>query len=93
MLTPTESTAVQILPDGRLNTKNAARYVGLSTKTLATMRCKGTGPKFVKRGRVFYFQDDLDGYINAGGRVVSTAQGRANARRVSSLEGSAGQVC
>lgn len=64
-------------PDGRLDAKNAATYLGLSTKTLAMMRTKGTGPKFIKRGRIFYFHADLDEWLNASGKAVSTAQLRA----------------
>jgi hypothetical protein len=62
-----------MFPDGRLDTKNAAAYIGLSVKTLAMMRCEGRGPKFVKKGRIFYFQEDLDEWLKAG-RVLSTAQ-------------------
>jgi len=47
------TATVAVLPDGRMDTKNAARYAGLAVKTLAMMRCEGTGPRFVKRGRVF----------------------------------------
>ena len=65
-------------PDGRLDAKNAATYLGLSIKTLAMMRTKGTGPKFIKRGRIFYFRDDLDEWLNASGKAVSTAQQRAS---------------
>lgn len=65
---------VLMYPDGRLDTKNASSYVGLSEKTLAMMRCNGNGPKFVKRGRIFYFKEDLDSWLNAGGRHTSTAQ-------------------
>ena len=72
---------VRTFPDGRLNTVNAALYVGLSVKTLATMRCHGTGPRFVKRGRIFYFREDLDTWLNEGGRLSSTAQARS--RRMS----------
>jgi hypothetical protein len=75
----TSSKAVTVLPDGRMDTKNAARYLGLSEKTLAMMRSAGVGPAFVKRGRVFYFQDDLDAWIHAG-RATSTAQAAANRR-------------
>ncbi len=57
---------VNALPDGRMDTKNAARYVGLSEKTLAMQRCTGTGPRFVKRGRVFYYKTDLDEWLQAG---------------------------
>ncbi len=64
---------VIMLPDGRLNAKDAAAYLGLSPKTLAMKRCAGTGPKYVKRGRVFYFQADLDEWL-AAGEATSTAQ-------------------
>ena len=73
------SDVVTVLPDGRMDTKNAARYLGLKGKTLAMMRSAGEGPVFVKRGRVFYFQDDLDAWIQAG-RATSTAQAAANSR-------------
>ena len=69
-----ETTPVVMFPDGRLDGKNAANYLGLKEKTLAMMRWNGTGPKFIKRGRIFYFKEDLDHWINAGGRLVSTAQ-------------------
>ena len=71
---------VSIYPDGRLDTKNGAMYLGLSEKTMAMMRCKAEGPKFVKRGRVFYFKDDLDDWINANGRMTSTAQAKRAAQ-------------
>jgi hypothetical protein len=71
-----EIKKVIVLPDGRMDTKNAARYLGLSEKTLAMMRSTGTGPAFVKRGRVFYYQMDLDQWLRAS-RVISTAQSRA----------------
>ena len=57
---------VRVLPDGRMDTRNAALYVGLSEKTLAMKRCDGTGPRFLKRGRIFYFQTDLDDWIKGG---------------------------
>jgi hypothetical protein len=64
---------VVMYPDGRLDVKNAAVYMGLSEKTLAMMRCEGKGPKYIKRGRVFYFMEDLDTWLREG-RVASTAQ-------------------
>jgi hypothetical protein len=69
-----ESISIKIFPDGRLDTKNAATYLGLKEKTLAMMRGNGTGPKFIKRGRVFYFKEDLDEWLNAPGRFICTAQ-------------------
>lgn len=64
---------VVVLPDGRMDPKNAATYCGLSVKTLAMKRCDGTGPKFVKLGRVFYYREDLDNWLRSA-RVCSTAQ-------------------
>jgi hypothetical protein len=54
---------VVILPDGRMNRKNAAKYLGLAEKTLAMHASRGTGPAFIKRGRVFYFRDALDAWL------------------------------
>lgn len=70
--------APYIYPDGRLDAKNAAIYVGLSVKTLAQFRCHSKGPQFIKptNGRVFYYKEDLDTWINRHGRTESTAQAR-----------------
>ena len=69
-----KNVEVVIFPDGRMDTVNASEYLGLSQKTLAMMRCQGTGPKFIKRGRIFYFKEDLDAWINQEGKRFSTAQ-------------------
>lgn len=71
----TEHQAPAMLPDGRMTTKDAARYLGLAAKTLAMWRTAGKGPRFVKRGRVFYYRADCDDWLQ-GGRVTSTAQAR-----------------
>jgi hypothetical protein len=70
---------VIVFPDGRLDSENAAFYLGLSTKTLAMMRSAGTGPKFIKRGRIFYFLEDLQAWLMEQPRVSSTAQARFHA--------------
>lgn len=57
---------IRLYPDGRMCAKDASDYVGLSEKTMAMMRCKGTGPRFVKRGRIFYFKTDLDDWLQKG---------------------------
>jgi Helix-turn-helix domain len=79
--TKTETRPIEVVlyPDGRLDAKSAAAYLGLSEKTLAMMRCQGRGPRFVKRGRVFYFKDDLDAWI-AGGRFICSLPAGAHAR-------------
>lgn len=66
--------SINVFPDGRLDTSNASQYLGLSQKTLAMMRSNGKGPKFIKRGRIFYYKTDLDSWLNEGGKAVSTAQ-------------------
>lgn len=71
---PTQTPVITLYPDGRMDTHNTSLYTGLSEKTLAMMRCNGTGPKFIKRGRVFYYLDDVDAWLNAQGRLTSTAQ-------------------
>ena len=58
-----------ILPDGRMNVKDAALYLGLSEKTLAIWRSTGVGPPYIKLGKIFYFKDDLDSWI-ANARVT-----------------------
>jgi hypothetical protein len=69
-----QSLEITVYPDGRLDSKNASLYLGLKEKTLAMMRGNGTGPKFIKRGRIFYFKEDLDTWLNANGRLTTTAQ-------------------
>ncbi|MHB9839967.1 helix-turn-helix transcriptional regulator [Paraburkholderia terrae] len=71
----TQTPAVTVLADGRMDRKNAALYLGLSVKTLAIKASLGTGPKFIKRGRVWYRKEDLDEWLN-GGVAQSTAQAR-----------------
>lgn len=68
---------IEIYPDGRMDSNNAAKYLGISEKTLATYPCKGTSPKFIKKGRrVFYFQSDLDEWLNESELFTSTAQAK-----------------
>ncbi len=72
-----EMVLVKMYPDGRMDTRNAALYLGLEEKTLAMKRSDGTGPQFIKRGRIFYFKEDLEAWINECKRAKSTAQLRA----------------
>jgi predicted DNA-binding transcriptional regulator AlpA len=60
--------SVNIMPDGRLRRRDAALYLGFSEKTLANYAYRGLGPRAVKvGGRVFYYVDDLDAFIQQGG--------------------------
>ena len=55
------------LPQRYLKTPEAARYMGLSIRTLEKHRSYGTGPRFFKiGGRVVYALDDLDAWVTRG---------------------------
>jgi len=57
------------LPPRLLRTEEAARWLGLSGRTLEKHRCTGTGPAYRKiGGRVVYVVDDLQAWIDAGVR-------------------------
>lgn len=70
---------VRILPDGRMDAANTARYIDCSEKTLANKRSTGVGPPFVKRGRIFYYKEDVDAWLRAA-RVTSTTGLQAKAQ-------------
>ena len=76
-----------LLPDGRMNTASAAAFLGLSVSTLATMRSKGTGPRFIRMGRIFYYRSDLEDWVQANPRVKSTAQARLFSSNAPSIHG------
>ncbi|CAA7613496.1 hypothetical protein MTBUT4_150018 [Magnetospirillum sp. UT-4] len=57
--------AVTVLPDGRMDRKNAAVYLGIAPQTLANLAARGRGPDFVRvGGRVFYYLSALDAFIH-----------------------------
>ena len=61
-----EQVRVRVLPDGRMTSQDAARYLGVEDKTLANWRFLGRGPKAHRVGsRVFYYREDLDAYIRS----------------------------
>lgn len=60
--------SIKMLPDGRMRAHDAAAYLGISYHALAQHRTRGTGPLFVKVGRIFYFKKDLDDWIHANRR-------------------------
>lgn len=71
---------LKILPDGRMTTNSAAQYLGFSPGALNNYRVLGGGPEFVKvRGRVFYYQADLDKWLESFGTSKTTAQARIKA--------------
>jgi hypothetical protein len=56
---------VQVTPDGRLDTDNAATFLGVSKKTLANWRYRRIGPCWRKVGSmVFYELPDLEKFVS-----------------------------
>lgn len=73
--------AVRFLLDGRIDTRGAAAYLGLSRTTLDQWRSQGKGPRFLKPcGRVWYRKEDLDRWL-ADAEVASTAQAHLLAKK------------
>ena len=64
------------IPPRYLRTQEAARFLGLSERTLEKHRTYGTGPIYRKLGgRVVYSVDDLQAWADRG-LVVSTSDPR-----------------
>ena len=64
------------LPPRLLRTKEAARFLGISLRTLEKHRTYGTGPTYRKLGgRVVYSVDDLQAWADRG-LVTSTSDPR-----------------
>ncbi len=52
-----------------LNTKQAARALGVKPSTLEVWRCRGDGPTYLKIGRaVRYRLEDLEAFLQAARR-------------------------
>lgn len=63
---------VIVLPDGRVDRKNAATFLGREPKTLADWHTKGVGPIARKvGGRVFYRLCDLEAFRDTGAREAA----------------------
>lgn len=57
------------LPQRYLRTPEAARFLGLSGRTLEKHRTYGTGPRYSKLGgRVVYRVDDLQAWVDRGAK-------------------------
>jgi predicted DNA-binding transcriptional regulator AlpA len=64
------------LPPRFLRTPEAARFLGLSGRTLEKHRTYGTGPKYRKiGGRVIYGLDDLKAWADLGAKSSTTDPG------------------
>ena len=69
------------LPLRLLRTPEAARYLGLSGRTLEKHRTFGTGPAYKKiGGRVVYALGDLQSWADRGSRVSTSEPGAGQVR-------------
>jgi predicted DNA-binding transcriptional regulator AlpA len=65
------------LPPRYLRTPEAARFLGLSDRTLEKHRTYGTGPAYRKLGgRVVYALDDLQAWADRGTKTSTSDPGR-----------------
>ena len=61
------------LPPRYLRTPEAARFLGLSGRTLEKHRTYGTGPRYSKiGGRVVYALTDLQAWVNRGTKASAS---------------------
>ncbi|MBB5744813.1 hypothetical protein GGR13_000385 [Brevundimonas variabilis] len=59
-----EQVTVRMIPDGRLSRREAAKFVGVASRTLANWKSRGVGPNQTKvGGRVFYRLADLQMFV------------------------------
>ncbi|MBL6851803.1 MAG: helix-turn-helix domain-containing protein [Alphaproteobacteria bacterium] len=64
------------LPPRYLRTQEAARFLGLSPRTLEKHRTYGTGPRYTKLGgRVVYRPEDLQEWANRGVKTSTSDPG------------------
>lgn len=71
------SNALAGLPSRYLRTPEAARFVGLSIRTLEKHRIYGTGPRYSKLGgRVVYRVEDLQEWVDAAVKASTSDPGR-----------------
>jgi len=70
------SAASVQLPPRYLRTPEAARFVGLSLRTLEKHRTYGTGPRYSKLGgRVVYRLEDLQAWVALGTKASTSDPG------------------
>jgi predicted DNA-binding transcriptional regulator AlpA len=70
------STNLAGLPPRYLRTPEAARFVGLSIRTLEKHRIYGTGPRYSKLGgRVVYAIDDLQSWVQSAAKASTSDPG------------------
>ena len=69
------------MPPRYLRTPEAARFVGLSLRTLEKHRIYGTGPRYSKiGGRVVYGLEDLQVWVQLGAKSSTSDPGAGTVR-------------
>ena len=70
------SSTLAELPHRYLRTPEAARFVGISIRTLEKHRIYGTGPRYSKLGgRVVYRVEDLQAWVDRGAKASTSDPG------------------
>ena len=70
------SAAMTNMPPRYLRTPEAARFLGLSGRTLEKHRTYGTGPRYSKLGgRVVYRVEDLQAWVDRGAKASTSDPG------------------
>ncbi len=73
-----EPTAGATDPDKKFSRPEAARYLGISARTLEGWAVRGGGPRMLKLGsRVVYRRRDLDEWLAARERASTSDRGEA----------------
>jgi excisionase family DNA binding protein len=73
-----ESGAAPADPDQKFARPEAARYLGISARTLEGWAVRGGGPRMLKLGsRVVYRRRDLDAWLAARERASTSDRGQA----------------
>lgn len=67
-----DQVRIRVQPDGRVSRVEAARFLGISPKTLAQWYSLGRGPRVRKvGGRAFYQLQDLEAFVATGARQAA----------------------
>ena len=72
------TTNAASMPPRYLRTPEAARFVGLSIRTLEKHRIYGTGPRYSKLGgRVVYRLEDLQAWVDSAIKASTSDPGKS----------------
>ncbi len=66
---PSSGEACQLL-----TTEEAAEFLRMKPRSLATMRCQGKGPPYIKTGIILYELTDLEEWINEKRQTFATVE-------------------